>query len=114
MEDIQPTLDVTAVEGLNALQKRIDVSCDIAQAVSVDGVLLSVQSSTPRTGPGRSRFARKAAVASATPSWQDSRPTDSRGRRFREMRPGKRKPRFAGLSWAGQDSNLRSSDYELR
>jgi hypothetical protein len=28
--------------------------------------------------------------------------------------PGKRKPRFAGLSWAGQDSNLRSSDYELR
>ena len=28
--------------------------------------------------------------------------------------PGKRKPRVAGLSWAGQDSNLRSSDYELR
>ena len=36
------------------------------------------------------------------------------GRLFLGDRSSKRKPRFAGLSWAGQDSNLRSSDYELR
>jgi hypothetical protein len=40
--------------------------------------------------------------------------TDSWGDDFRETGSGKRKPRVAGLSWAGQDSNLRSSDYELR
>jgi hypothetical protein len=31
---------------------------------------------------------------------------------FWETPSTNRKPRFAGLSWAGQDSNLRSSDYE--
>ena len=60
--------------------------------------------------------ARKTAAHAINLRASDTRhgfsPTDSWGDDFWETCSGNRKPRFAGLSWAGQDSNLRSSDYE--
>jgi hypothetical protein len=66
----------------------------------------------------RASFARRPGarpIDRSRPSVGTRSPTDGfSGRRFWETFSSNRKPRFAGLSWAGQDSNLRSSDYELR
>ena len=76
------------------------------------------RATTSWVGAASPPIARKAAAHAiklrASDTRHDFPPTDSWGDDFWETGSGNRKPRFAGLSWAGQDSNLRSSDYELR